>query len=132
MSLELFSNKLQYYCRLTANSRKTLANELSMHPSVLSHKLNGSDNRTLTHAEVKGIIKILAKWEAISSQEEALELLTLGNCPSFTIQEWQTFPLNLLEMSQPTQSAIATSMGNHPENASAEGHATATSITPPV
>jgi non-specific serine/threonine protein kinase len=112
MTLEHFSNKLQDYCRLTGNSRKTLAHELGLHPTLLSHKLKGTDNRTLTHAEVKAIVKILAKWEAISSQDEAMELLALVNCPSFTTLEWRSSPLNQLEGSRLGQVAASINLAS--------------------
>jgi predicted ATPase len=128
MDLALFSKKLQHYCRLTANSQKTLAHELGLHPSVLSHKLHGDVHRILTQAEVKAIIKILAKWEAITSQEEAVELLALVNCPSFTVQEWRTPPLNQLTAFRSAQQASSiNSLESEGMNGSAEVSATAPS-----
>jgi predicted ATPase len=98
MNLQTFSSKLHKYLKLTGNSRKTLANALELHPTQLSHKLNGTDNRTLSFAEVKSIVKILADWEAISTRQEALELLGLMDCPAFSQEEWTRPPLNRLDL----------------------------------
>jgi hypothetical protein len=53
------------------------------------------------HAEVKQIIQTLAGWDAITTQDEANDLLALtGLKPtSFSEQEWKSAPLNRLEPS---------------------------------
>lgn len=98
MSLQSFTSKLQKYLKLSGNSRKTLAYALDLHPTQLSHKLNGTDQRTLSFAEVKSIVKTLTEWEAISTRQEAQELLALIGCPTFNPEEWASPPLNRLEV----------------------------------
>jgi hypothetical protein len=63
--------------------------------------LHGLEQARLTHAEVKQLIQTLAAWDAITTQDEANDLLALmGLKPtSFSEQEWKTSPLNRLEPS---------------------------------
>ena len=77
---------------------KELADALGLHPKVLSRKLNGTGNAHLTHLEVKSIITMLARWCAITSQDEALHLLELAQVgPAiFSEGEWRTPPLSTL------------------------------------
>lgn len=103
-SLELFGEKIKKYCRLCGKSQKMLAGELGLHPTVLSHKLSNqagttysSNNRILTYAEIKTIIRTLATWQAITTDAEAQELLELSDCQPFTTEEWRTPPLSQLE-----------------------------------
>lgn len=98
MSIEAFSDRIPDYLKLTGHSKKNLADALGLHPTQLSHKLHHTANRVLTFAEIQNIIKILAEWEAISTKAEALELLALAHCPSFSLQEWASPPLNRLEV----------------------------------
>ncbi|OJV92170.1 MAG: hypothetical protein BGO39_09650 [Chloroflexi bacterium 54-19] len=57
----------------------------------------------LTHPEIKKIIQTLAEWKAISSQEQANELLTQFELKAniFSDEEWDRFPLNELEKTEP-------------------------------
>src|SRR5216684_7607320 len=73
-----FSASVQDYLRTSGYSQKELADELGLHPKVLSRKLNGSGNAQLTHLEVQRIIITLARWRVITAQEEALHLLELA------------------------------------------------------
>src|SRR5579859_217024 len=101
MNLKAFRDKVRYYRRLTGQSQQALAESIGLYPTVLSAKLNGSDQaHLLTHPEIKRIIMTLAEWEAITRQTEAQELLELVNLKlsAFTPQEWQTAPLNSLEI----------------------------------
>lgn len=95
MNKEVFREKVQVYCHDVAKSQKILAQAMGLHYSVLSNKLNGTKNATLVLYEVKSLIRTLAEWQAIHSQEQVLELLaTLDlklNC--FTEQEWTSLPL---------------------------------------
>ncbi len=73
-----FSDSVQTYLRTSGYSQKELADELGLHPKVLSRKLNSSGNAHLTLLEVKRIIITLARWHALTAQEEALHLLELA------------------------------------------------------
>ena len=99
MNLPNFRSKLRDYRRQTGYSQQDLAAEVGLHHTVLSAKLNATNESKLTHQEVKKIIQVLAGWEAISRRQEAYELLELtGLKPtSFSEQEWRERPLSLLE-----------------------------------
>ena len=67
-----FGDSVQAYIHTSGYSQKELAEALSLHPKVLSRKLNGSGKAHLTYLEVQRIITTLARWRAITSQDEAL------------------------------------------------------------
>jgi predicted ATPase len=93
-----FSNDVRNYLRAVDSFQKELANELGLHPKVLSRKLNNNGDAHLTAEEVRRIIAALARWEAITTYDEALHLLELAGMEpdSFSDQEWETAPLSQL------------------------------------
>jgi predicted ATPase len=97
-NVEAFSESVQEHLRTSGYSQKELADALSLHPKVLSRKLNGSGKARLTHQEIQRIITTLAGWHAITTREEALDLLELAQVgPSiFSDEDWQTPPLSTL------------------------------------
>src|SRR4051794_10908851 len=107
MSLDLFRKKLREYLHLSDRSQKILAQEIGLHLTTLSHKLNGIGQARLTHTEAKQIVKALSQWGGLNTQAEAIELLELTGLKStaFSEQEWKTPPLSLLEIS--TKVAVA-------------------------
>lgn len=109
MSLELFRKKLREYCHLSGRSQKLLAQEIGLHLTTLSHKLNGIGQARLTHTEARQIVKTLAQWGGLNTQAEAFELLELAGLKSnaFSEQEWKTPPLSLLEVN--TKVAVSVS-----------------------
>ncbi len=104
MSTNNFAYRVKTHLKAAGYSQKILANELCINASVLTHKLNGTSRFILTHPEIRRIIQTLAKLEAITRKTEAHELLELANCPGFSMSEWQTFPLKILEEGVPTAS----------------------------
>src|SRR5438876_2850392 len=98
-NLDLFREKVAAARRRTGRLQKELADALGIDAQVLSRKLHGAKQTFPTHAEVRQIIKVLALWEAITTRDEAIELLTLMGLrsESFSDQEWNTPPLNRLE-----------------------------------
>src|SRR5690242_4576544 len=99
MNKDNFAGLVKRHLKAAGYSQKILANELGVNNSVLSHKLNGTGRFILTYPEIRDIIKTLAKLEAISQKEQALDLLDVANCPGFSSEEWKTSPLkNLNEM----------------------------------
>src|SRR4051794_6648625 len=98
MSLDIFRKKLREYCHLAGRSQQQLADEVGMHLTTLSRKLNQSGTARLTNAEVKQIVKALAEWGGLNTQPEAVELLEMVglNRHTFSEQEWHTGPLKLL------------------------------------
>ena len=86
-------------CRMTDHTLGDLAQELALHPKVLSRKLNESASARLTLAERKRLIMTLARWQALTTQQEAHALMELLELPpaTFSLTEWAAAPLALLE-----------------------------------
>ncbi len=105
---ETFGERVQEYLRISGYSQKNLADKLSLHPKVLSRKLNNSGNAHLTQLEVKLIVKTLASWQAITTQDEVAHLLRLLHMKLaiFTAEDWQEAPLNELQ-DEPMQPVLA-------------------------
>ncbi|HZU70333.1 MAG TPA: NB-ARC domain-containing protein [Ktedonobacteraceae bacterium] len=97
--LSLFREKVNSARRRAGRLQKELAGALGIDAEVLSRKLHGQQNTFPTHREVKQIVKELAAWDAITTQSEAIELLSLMGLKreSFSEEEWNSAPLNRLE-----------------------------------
>ncbi len=78
ISAKALSNNLRKHLRAAGYFQKDLADELGLHPKVLSRKLSGNGNAHLTEVEVRRIITTLARWQAITTQNEAIQLLELA------------------------------------------------------
>lgn len=112
MDLTKFRLAVQQYRHFSQTSQSELAATLGIQLSVLSRKLSGSGNARLTHPEIKQIVKTLAEREAFSTKAGAIELLELAGLQanSFSLDEWQSSPLDRLEISSPPKGgAVATS-----------------------
>ena len=115
-NLKLFRENVVAALRQAGRLQRELADALGIDAQVLSRKLHGAKQAFLNHAEVKQIVKTLADWDAITTQAEAIELLSLLNlkAESFSDQDWQMPPLNRLEPLPPdTLEADSTSSLNH-------------------
>jgi len=110
-NLALFREKVAAARRQSGRLQRELANALGIDAQVLSRKLHGAKQAFPTHAEVKQIIKTLAAWDALTTQVEAIELLSLMGlrAESFSDQEWNTAPLNRLESAPRTRTVGAAS-----------------------
>ncbi len=93
-----FALKVRERLRTVGYFQQDLASALGLHPKVLSRKLGGNQEAYLTDQEVCGIIKRLSEWHAITSRDEALELLALAQVEPHILsaKDWQTAPLNQL------------------------------------
>lgn len=93
-----FSDSVQELVRTSGYSQKELAEAVGLHPKVLSRKLNDNGKTHLTNLEVQQIIKVLANWHVITTQDEALHLLELAQMEpnSFGAEAWQQPPLSQL------------------------------------
>src|SRR5215469_17753241 len=98
MNTGTFSESVQEFVRVSGYTQKELAEELCLHPKVLSRKLNGTGHAYLTHLEIQRIITTLVHWHAITTLDEVLHLLELAQMEpgSFSSEEWQKPPLNQL------------------------------------
>jgi predicted ATPase len=103
---------------------KELADALGLNSQVLSHKLNSTNQSRLTSFEVKQIIQTLAQWDAITTQGEAFELLSLmGLKPgSFSGQEWEHAPLNRLTRASRITSIKASAILSSPTSILSYSH----------
>ncbi|NWF67957.1 MAG: tetratricopeptide repeat protein [Chloroflexi bacterium] len=121
MPRDEFRAKTQQYLRAAGLTQKQLARELVLNATVLSHKLNETDQMRLTHPEIKGIVRLLAQWQAITTRGEAEDLLRLAELrPNiFTDEEWAVYPLGILEVmtadssGQSTSSSTAATLSKH-------------------
>src|SRR6266566_1915934 len=97
-NLDHFREKVTGARRQTGRLQRELADALGINAQVLSRKLHGVKQTFPTHVEVKQIIKTLATWDAITTQAEAIELLSLMGlrAESFSDQEWNAAPLTRL------------------------------------
>src|SRR5260370_3913982 len=98
-----FGESVQRYVGASGYPQMQLADAVGLHSKVLSRKLNNSGNAHLSHLEVQRIITALARWQAISTQDEAILLLKLAQMRSnsFSAEEWQQTPLNHLLVKRP-------------------------------
>src|SRR6266700_3784121 len=108
--LKTFQEKVEAYRRNapTPHTQKELAEAIPLDKDELSKRLNAykHPNRAispLTCAQVQAIVRVLAKWGAIETQEQAKDLLDLMECPHPGDADWQTYPLkNLKAIPPPT------------------------------
>jgi predicted ATPase/Tfp pilus assembly protein PilF/transcriptional regulator with XRE-family HTH domain len=116
MPRDAFRAKTQQYLRAAGLTQKQLARELGLNATVLSHKLNETDQMRLTHPEIKGIVRLLAQWQAITTRGEAEDLLRLAELrPTiFTDEEWAVYPLGTLEAMTADSFGQSTSSGTVP------------------
>ena len=108
MNTSEFGECVQEYLRASGYSQKELAEEIGLHPKVLSRKLNNSGKAYLTHLEVHRIVITLARWRAISSKDDVIQLLELAHMrPNFiSSEDWQRPPLNQL-IAKSTQNFVS-------------------------
>ena len=102
--------------------QKELAAALGLDAETLSRKLHGRHHTFLTLQDVKQIIKTLVAWQAITTREEAHELLGLLclSPESFSLEEWNSVPLSRLEQVPRFPAIPATAMKIHPIRAATQ------------
>ena len=106
-----FRDKLASYLRQVGKTEEDLARELYISKGELNKRLNAyyhpRTNRTwrLRDEEAFSIIQALAKWRAITSRQQARELLELIAYPYLHSIDWETRPLNSLRDTPPQPSS---------------------------
>ena len=102
MNLAAFRAAVDAYRRPTGRTQQELARAVGVHPKRLSHKLHGSDRAVLTHGDVRAIVRVLAAWQALQTQAQAVELLGLMDLgfSSFSPAEWTSPPFAELDAYQ--------------------------------
>jgi predicted ATPase len=105
-----FKDRIKILLRITEYNgsrllQGDLAEDIGLSYQELSDRFNGRRGAVITNRDAGAIVRALAKFGAIHTQAEALELLALVDCPSFTAAEWQAPPLHQLTSGQSTFSA---------------------------
>jgi tetratricopeptide (TPR) repeat protein len=102
--LKTFQEKVEAYRKNapTPRTQKELAAAITLDKDELSKRLNAykHPNRTIspiTCAQVQAIVRVLARWGAIETQEQAKDLLDLMECSHPGDADWQTYPLKNLK-----------------------------------
>src|SRR5947209_14876575 len=105
--LKRFQEKIEAYRKNapTPHTQKELAEAVPLDKDELSKRLNAykHPNRTispLTCAQVQAIVRVLARWGAIETQEQAKDLLDLMECQHFSASDWEASPLDLLRVTK--------------------------------
>lgn len=93
-----FRDKVRHYRQLAGFSQEVLAREIGLHPCVLSRKLHARSTAYLTAPEIKKLILTLAVRGVLTSREQVVELLALGELGPgvFRPGEWCAPPLSEL------------------------------------
>ena len=93
-----FREAVRVHRRAVGRTQQQLARSIGLHPDVLSHKLNGSDNAMLTTPDVIGIATTLAGWGALVTRTDVYALLDLMEVPRHAIPAaaWSAPPLAVL------------------------------------
>ena len=101
--LKTFQEQIEIYRKSasTRHSQLELAEAINLHKDELSKRLNAYKNpqgrvRPLACPYVQAIVRVLASWGAIGTQDQAKELLDLMECPHFSFNDWKVHPLSLL------------------------------------
>ena len=99
MNLAAFRAAVDAYRRPTGRTQQELARAVGIHPKRLSHKLHGTDRSVLTHEDVRSIVRVLAAWQALQTQAQAVDLLGLMDLgySSFSPAEWTSPPFAQLD-----------------------------------
>lgn len=126
MDLTKFKQAVRTYLRTVNRSQKDLADEIGLHPVVLSHKLAGTPRYTLTHSEIKQLILCLARWHALYDRSEVIALLKMLALPTtaiFSSEDWNAPPLAFLENeTTPAQPAAFSKTANVTPEPTAPAH----------
>ena len=90
-----FREAVRQHRRAVGRTQRQLARSIGLHPDVLSHKLNGSDNAVLTTPDVISIATTLASWGAVVTRADLQVLLDLMGVPLHAIPAaaWSAPPL---------------------------------------
>ena len=96
--LRAFRAAVRQHRRAVGRTQQQLARSIGLHPDVLSHKINGTDNAVLTTSDVVGIVTTLASWGAVATRADMQALLDLVGVPPHAIPAtaWSVPPLAAL------------------------------------
>jgi non-specific serine/threonine protein kinase len=96
--LRAFRAAVWQHRRAVGRTQQQLARSIGLHPDVLSHKINGSDNAVLTMSDAIGIATTLVSWGAVTTRADLKALLDLVEVPPQAIPaaRWSVPPLAAL------------------------------------
>ncbi len=102
-NLERFHQEIKARLRntyLPDGSRATqneLAKAVYLSVAELSKRLGRAKGTRLTQENIRDIVLTLARWDALGTEAEVVELLNLVECPTFSEAEWAAPPLSGLK-----------------------------------
>ncbi len=92
-----------------------LAQAVGLSRAELSRRLNGSGKQSLSCANAQAVVRTLAKWGALQTQAQAIDLLVLLGCTPLTPAEWHASPLDqLAPLNQASQAQLEHNGNNLP------------------
>ncbi len=97
--IEKFQEKVKLHCKERKVSQERLASKVGLSSSELSRRLNGKE--VLTPLYVKLIVRALAEVQAITTREEANDLVRLMECDDFDQADWSSDSLKKLKLTSP-------------------------------
>jgi predicted ATPase len=111
-----FREAVRDHRRAVGRTQQQLARSIGLHPDVLSHKLNGSDNSLLTTPDVIAIASALAGWGALVTRADVRVLLDLMEIPPHAIPaaSWAAPPLAALRPGETLRSGETANGGRQP------------------
>ncbi|PZR94488.1 MAG: hypothetical protein DLM69_12385 [Candidatus Chloroheliales bacterium] len=120
--LNAFRQRVLQLCReapATADGQRptqaVLAHEVGLARAELSRRLGGKSRTSLSCENARAIVLTLARWGALQTQDGALELLRLVDCPPFSAERWQRPPLDqLAPLSPAARAQLGQTTGNLP------------------
>lgn len=100
-NLAAFHQKVEDYLFARGLTQRELAINIHISHEELNRRLKGTGRTAISCADVRSIIKGLARLDAITSRQQARELLDLMECDHFDQADWETEPLNELKPDPP-------------------------------
>ncbi|MHB8597179.1 MAG: HEAT repeat domain-containing protein [Ktedonobacteraceae bacterium] len=99
--LPVFSQKVNEYLFDRGLTQRELAINIHLSHEEVNRRLNGTGKTAITCADVRSIIKGLARLDAITTRQQARELLDFMECGHFDPADWEAEPLNELKPDPP-------------------------------
>lgn len=99
--LATFHQKVQEYLFDRGLTQRELAININMSHQELNRRLKGTGKTAITCVDVRSIVKGLTRLDAITSRQQARDLLDLMECDHFDQADWEAEPLNDLKPDPP-------------------------------
>jgi len=99
--LAAFHQKVEEYLFARGLKQRELAINIHISHEELNRRLKGTGKTAISCADVRSIIKGLARLDAITRRQQARDLLDLMECDHFDQADWEAEPLNELRPDPP-------------------------------